>query len=76
MTPTTMTPMERAQALRRALQDSFRIDLYSIVAERDFERLLAEAIAAAEQDAYHRGRELGRSGNGAAGREPQARSAR
>lgn len=50
-----MTPTERAQALRRALQDSFRIDLYSIVAERDFERLLAEAIAAAEHDAYHRG---------------------
>lgn len=76
MTPTAMTPMERAQALRQTLQDSFRIDLYSIVAERDFERLLAEAIAAAEHDAYHRGRALGRPGNGAAAREPQAGSAR
>lgn len=59
MTPAAMTPMERAQALRQALQDSFRIDLYSIVAERDFERLLAEAIAAAEHDAFHRGRDRG-----------------
>ncbi|HEY0832620.1 MAG TPA: hypothetical protein VGE72_01820 [Azospirillum sp.] len=64
-----MTPTERAQALRRMLQDRFRIDLYSIVAERDFERLLAEAIAAAEHDARHRS-----SMNKPA--EPQAPSAR
>lgn len=50
-----MTAEERAQALRRALQDGFRIDLFSVVAERAFERLLADAIDAAEHDAYRRG---------------------
>ncbi|WP_146208682.1 hypothetical protein [Azospirillum sp. TSO22-1] len=46
-----MTPSERARRLRQALQGSFRIDLFSVVAERTFERLIAEAIQAAEHDA-------------------------
>lgn len=46
-----MTPDERAKRLRQALQGNFRIDLFSVVAERDFERLLADAIQAAERDA-------------------------
>ncbi|HYG89743.1 MAG TPA: hypothetical protein VD978_26205 [Azospirillum sp.] len=49
-----MTPAERAKRLREALQGNFRIDLFSIVAERDFERLLADAIHAAEREAVRR----------------------
>ena len=49
-----MTPTERAQRLRRTLQGSFRIDLFSVVAERQFERLIADAIHAAERDALRR----------------------
>ncbi|WP_448192789.1 hypothetical protein [Azospirillum sp. sgz301742] len=49
-----MTPAERAKRLRQTLQGSFRIDLFSVVAERDFERLLAAAIHAAERDATRR----------------------
>lgn len=46
-----MTPSERARRLRQTLQGNFRIDLFSVVAERTFERLIAEAIQAAEHDA-------------------------
>lgn len=57
-----MTTMQRAQILRWRLQQRFRIDLYSPVAERDFERQLAEVIDAAERDAFRRGQEdAGRS---------------
>jgi hypothetical protein len=49
-----MTAAERAKRLRQTLQGSFRIDLFSVVAERDFERLLAAAIHAAERDALRR----------------------
>ena len=49
-----MTPTERAKRLRHTLQGSFRIDLFSVVAERDFERLLAAAIHAAEREAIRR----------------------
>lgn len=56
-----MTPTERAKRLRRTLQGSFRIDLFSVVAERQFERLLADAILAAERDATHRADDAPRS---------------
>ncbi|WP_431855694.1 hypothetical protein [Azospirillum sp.] len=46
-----MTPSERARRLRQTLQGNFRIDLFSVVAERTFERLIADAIQAAERDA-------------------------
>ena len=49
-----MTATERAKRLRQTLQGNFRIDLFSVVAERDFERLLAAAIHAAERDATRR----------------------
>ena len=46
-----MTPSERARRLRQTLQGNFRIDLFSVIAERAFERLIADAIRAAERDA-------------------------
>ncbi|MCW2246800.1 hypothetical protein M2352_002391 [Azospirillum fermentarium] len=55
-----MTAFQRAQILRWRLQQHFRIDLYSPVAERDFERRLAEAIDAAEREGYRRGQEEAR----------------
>ena len=57
-----MPPAERARRLNRALQSRFRIDLFSALVERDFERCLAEAILAAERDAFRRGQDaaLGR----------------
>lgn len=56
-----MTAEQRARRLSRALRANFRIDLFSVVVERDFERHLAEAIAAAEQEAFRRGRETART---------------
>jgi len=56
-----MTALQRAQILRWRLQQQFRIDLYSPVAERNFERQLADAIDAAEQEGYRRGQEEARS---------------
>lgn len=53
-----MPPTERARTLSRKLRARFRIDLYSCVAERDFERQLADAIRAAEEAAFHRGQEF------------------
>lgn len=55
-----MPPAERARSLRRKLQARFRIDLFSCVAERDFERQLADAIRSAEEQAFHRGQEFTR----------------
>ncbi|CAO3414853.1 hypothetical protein [Azospirillum doebereinerae] len=57
-----MPPTERARRLSRALQARFRIDLFSALVERDFERQLAETILAAEREAFLRGQEaaLGR----------------
>ncbi len=58
-----MTPTERARRLRQTLQGNFRIDLFSVVAERDFERLLADAIHAAEREAMRRaGQRTGATG--------------
>lgn len=54
---TAIPPAERARRLSRFLQARFRIDLFSALVERDFERRLAEAILAAEQDAFRRGQE-------------------
>ncbi|MCG5242021.1 hypothetical protein [Azospirillum doebereinerae] len=58
-----MPPTERARRLSRALQARFRIDLFSALVERDFERQLAEVILAAEREAFRRGQDaaLGRS---------------
>lgn len=52
-----MSPTERAARLSRQLQAEFRIDLFSGVVERSFERRLAEAIVDAERAAYLRGRD-------------------
>jgi len=63
-----MPPTERARRLSRALQARFRIDLFSALVERDFERQLAEAILAAEREAFLRGQDA------ALGRAPAARA--
>ncbi len=55
--PAVLSAAERARRLSRFLQARFRIDLFSALVERDFERRLAVAIAAAEQDAFRRGQE-------------------
>lgn len=68
-----ITAEQRAKRLSRALRENFRIDLFSVVVERDFERQLAEAIAAAELDGYRRGREAARSPAGARRDEPVSR---
>ncbi|MBP2300433.1 hypothetical protein [Azospirillum picis] len=52
-----MPPIERARHLSRLLQARFRIDLFSALVERDFEKRLADTILEAERDAYRRGRE-------------------
>ncbi|SMH55452.1 hypothetical protein [Azospirillum agricola] len=52
-----MPPTERARRLSRALQARFRIDLFSTLVERDFERQLTDAILAAERTAFQRGRD-------------------
>ncbi|MBP2229740.1 hypothetical protein J2847_003039 [Azospirillum agricola] len=52
-----MPPTERARRLSRALQARFRIDLFSTLVERDFERHLTDAILAAERTAFQRGRD-------------------
>ncbi|WP_042442219.1 hypothetical protein [Azospirillum sp. B510] len=57
-----MPPIERARRLSRSLQARFRIDLFSALVEREFERRLAETILEAERDAYRRGREDGLAG--------------
>jgi len=53
-----MPPVERARSLSRKLQAWFRIDLFSSVVERDFERQLADAIRSAELEAFRRGQDL------------------
>lgn len=50
-----MPPADRARRLSRSLQARFRIDLFSALVERDFERCLAETILAADREAYQRG---------------------
>ncbi|CAO3416826.1 hypothetical protein [Azospirillum endophyticum] len=62
-----MPPIERARRLSRSLQARFRIDLFSVLVEREFERRLAEAILDAEREAYRRGREEALAGLGVAG---------
>lgn len=64
-----MTAFQRAHILRWRLQQHFRIDLHSAVAERDFERQLADAIDAAEREAYRRGQDDARA---AASSQPHA----
>ncbi|WP_146191559.1 hypothetical protein [Azospirillum humicireducens] len=59
-----MRPIERARRLSRCLQARFRIDLFSTLVEREFERRLAEFILEAERDAYRRGREAALAGSG------------
>ncbi|PWC32295.1 hypothetical protein TSO352_16405 [Azospirillum sp. TSO35-2] len=49
--------------MSRSLQARFRIDLFSALVERDFERRLAEAILDAERDAYRRGRDAALAGS-------------
>ncbi|MBK1838961.1 hypothetical protein JHL17_16210 [Azospirillum sp. YIM B02556] len=61
-----MPPIERARRLSRSLQARFRIDLFSALVEREFERRLAEAILDAEREAYRRGREEALAGPGVA----------
>lgn len=61
-----MQPIERARRLSRSLQARFRIDLFSALVEREFERRLADAILEAERDAYRRGREEALAGSAAA----------
>ena len=61
-----MQPIERARRLRRSLQARFRIDLFSALVEREFERRLAETILEAERDAYRRGREEALAGSAGA----------
>lgn len=56
-----MPPTERARRLSRSLQARFRIDLFSAVVERDFERQLAEVILDAERAAFQRGQEAARA---------------
>lgn len=56
-----MTALQRAQILRWRLQQQFRIDLYSPVAESSFERQLADAIDAAEREGFRRGQEEARN---------------
>lgn len=58
-----MQPIERARRLSRSLQARFRIDLFSALVEREFERRLAEAILEAEREAYRRGREEALAGS-------------
>ncbi|WP_372397912.1 hypothetical protein ABMY26_14200 [Azospirillum sp. HJ39] len=57
-----MPPIERARRLSRSLQARFRIDLFSALVERDFERRLAEVILEAEREAYRRGCEAALAG--------------
>lgn len=57
-----MPPIERARRLSLSLQARFRIDLFSALVEREFERRLADAILEAERDAYRRGREEAQAG--------------
>ncbi|PGH54850.1 hypothetical protein CRT60_34530 [Azospirillum palustre] len=57
-----MPPIERARRLSRSLQARFRIDLFSALVEREFERRLADTIVEAERDAYRRGREEAQAG--------------
>lgn len=61
-----MQPIERARRLSRSLQARFRIDLFSALVEREFERRLAETILEAERDAYRRGREEALAGSAGA----------
>lgn len=64
-----MPPADRARRLSRSLQARFRIDLFSALVERDFERCLTETILAAEREAYQRGRDA------ALGQRPDASGA-
>lgn len=69
-----MPPIERARRLSRSLQARFRIDLFSALVEREFERRLADAIVEAERDAYRRGREEAQAGLAAGPVSPVQRS--
>ncbi len=68
-----MPPIERARRLSRSLQARFRIDLFSTLVEREFERRLADAILEAERDAYRRGREEAQAGSNAGAVNPSPR---
>lgn len=68
-----MPPIERARRLSLSLQARFRIDLFSALVEREFERRLADAILEAERDAYRRGRDEAQAGPDAGALSPSPR---